>query len=136
MAAPAPVRSQFSAATGVRAAQIASSTAARVSGTCPVPADSSVTARRRRLHRAQRCFSNILSSVPQSAHMLVTGSPAQLAQVSAAGPGGLTGRRIWPQRAQAAVARGAHCLQTGWAVPASAQGRTRPHALQAAAGSR
>lgn len=63
-----PRRVPVSAATGVRTAQIASSTAASVSGTCPVPADSSVTARRRRLHRAQRCFSNILSSVLQSAH--------------------------------------------------------------------
>ena len=84
-----------------------SSTAARVSGTCPVPAASSITARRRRLHLAQRCFSNILSSVPQSAHTLVTGSPAQLAQVSASGPGGLTGRRTWPQRAHRARRRSA-----------------------------
>ena len=99
MAAPALVRSQFSADFGVRAALIASSTAARVAGTFPVPAESSIAARRRRLHRAQRCFSNILSSVPQSAHALVTGSPAQLAQVSASGPGGLTGRRTCPQDA-------------------------------------
>ena len=93
MPAPPPVRSQFSAAAGVRAAPIASSNAVRTAGTSPLPAESSIAARRRRLHRAQRCFSNILSSVPQSPHTLLTGSPAQLAQVSASGPGGLTGRR-------------------------------------------
>jgi hypothetical protein len=37
--------------------------------------------------------------MPQSVHALVTGSLAQLAQVSASGPGGLTGRRTWPQDA-------------------------------------
>jgi len=63
------------------------------SGDVTSPGESSIAARRRRLHRAQRCFSNILSSVPQSPHTLLAGSPAQLAQVSAPGPGGLTGRR-------------------------------------------
>jgi hypothetical protein len=66
-----------------------------------------MTARRRTLHRAQRCFSNILSSMPQSAHALVTGSPAQLAQVSASGPGGLTGRRSCPHDAHGTRRRSA-----------------------------
>jgi hypothetical protein len=37
--------------------------------------------------------------MPQSVHAQVTGCPAQLAQVSASGPGGDTGRRNWPQDA-------------------------------------
>jgi hypothetical protein len=55
--APAPLRSQFSALRGWRAAVIASNTPVSSAAMVPVPADSSSRARRRRLHRAQRPFS-------------------------------------------------------------------------------
>jgi hypothetical protein len=57
MAALAPERSQFSAVRGLRAEQIASSTALIAAGTSPIPANSRPTARRRRLHRAHSPFS-------------------------------------------------------------------------------
>jgi hypothetical protein len=44
-------------------------------------------------------------------------------------PAGLR-RALLTAAAHAAVARGAHCLQTGRAVPTNAQGRTRPHTLR------
>jgi hypothetical protein len=72
--------------------------AARTPGvSCAAVPHISAAARCRRLQRAHLPCSNILSSMPQSAHAWVTSSPAQSAQVSAPGPGGETIRRCWPQ---------------------------------------
>jgi len=63
-------------------------------GIASVPAPASRSeARSRRLQRAQRPFSNSLSSTPHSAHTWMSGRPAQSAHMIAPGPGGAISRR-------------------------------------------
>jgi hypothetical protein len=86
-----PVRSQFRAEQGFRAAAMAWTTTVSP-GTVSVPASRS-QALLCRLQRAHRPFSNSLSATPQSAHRWVSGRPAQSAHMIALGPGGAISRR-------------------------------------------
>ena len=73
--------------------------------------------------------------MPQSAHLHMAGSPAQVAQVVAAGPGGATSRRSSPQPEHEPRWRSAavlHGSQTGPSGQRTAGGRSRPQRAQQA----
>ena len=107
-AGPQPVQGRVR---GSRAAVMAPATAVELAGTCAgsAPARAGPRPGWRRLQRAQRPFSNSLSSTPHSAHAWVSGRPAQSAHMIGAG----SGRRDQPPLLTAGRA-GAAAAQRGW----------------------